>query len=92
MIFCPKINIKVSYKLVVSVSLVIARHAQSTQNNKLSAISKKGMDEVDFVHADKHQTILQVDIIYLGGHYQACPNYPKSQGCNIFAISQIRRD
>ena len=32
MIFCMKININIFYKLVVSVLLVIARHAESTQN------------------------------------------------------------
>ena len=38
---------------------------------------KKGRDEVDFLPADKHETILQVDNINLGGHGQAFPNYPK---------------
>ena len=32
---------------------------------------------MDFLHADKHQTFLQVDHINLGGHGQACPNYSK---------------
>ena len=61
--------------------LVIARHALSTQNNKfvisLQYLKKQERDEVDFIHADKYQTILQVDAINLGGHGQACPNYPK---------------
>ena len=44
----------------------------------LSNISKKeGRDEVDSLHADEHQPILQVDTINLDGHGQACPNYPK---------------
>ena len=34
-------------------------------------------DEVDFLHADKHQTIQQIDIINLGEHGQACPDYRK---------------
>ena len=34
MIFCMKINIKVFYNMVVSFLLIIARHAQSTQNSK----------------------------------------------------------
>ena len=43
----------------------MARHAQITQNNKF-AISwqylKKGLsDEVDFLHADKHESLLQID-------------------------------
>ena len=53
-----KINIKVFYKLVVSLLLVIARHAQSTQNSKfvisLQYLKKEGGDEVDFLHADKY--------------------------------------
>ena len=61
--------------------LVIARHALSTQNNKfvisLQYLKKQERDEVDFIHADKYQTILQVDAINLVGHGQACPNYPK---------------
>ena len=81
MIFCIKINIKVFYKLVASFLLVIARHAQGTQNSNfvisLQYLKKEGRDEVDFQHADKHQTILQVDTMNSDGHGQACPNYPK---------------
>ena len=83
-IFCMKIHIKVFYKRVVSFLLVLARHVQSTQNSKfvislqyLEKKKKKGRDEVDFLPADKHETILQVDNINLGGHGQAFPNYPK---------------
>ena len=53
--------IKVFYKLVVPFLIFIARHAQNTRNSKFARscnISKKGRDEVDFLHADKHQTIL----------------------------------
>ena len=75
------VNINVSYRLVVSLLLVIARPAQSTQNSKfvisLHYLKKEGRDEVDFLHGDKHQTFLQVDTVNLGGHGQACPNYPK---------------
>ena len=45
-------------------------------------------DEVDFLHADKHEGFQQVDIITLGVRCQACPKYPKQQVYNIFAISQ----
>ena len=37
----------------------------------LQYLKKEGRDEVDFLHADKHQTILQVDTINFGGHGQA---------------------
>ena len=72
---------RMKIKLVVSFLLVITRHAQSTQNNKfvisLHYLKKEGRDEVDFYHADKHQTNLQVDVINFGGHDKACPYYPK---------------
>ena len=43
----------------------------------------------DFLHPDKHQTILQFDTNNLGGYHQACPNYPQKV-CKIFAISQLQ--
>ena len=42
----------------------------------LQYLKKEKRDEVDFLLADEHQILLQVDI-NLGGHGQACPNYPK---------------
>ena len=84
MSFCTNINIKVSYNFVVTFLLFIARHAPSTQNGKF-VISlqyrEKERDEVDFLHANKYQNILQFDAINLGGHGQACPNYSKQQVC-----------
>ena len=81
LIFCVKINIKVFYKLVVWFLQVIVRHAQSTKSSKFiispQYLKKEGRDEVDFLHADKHQTIQQTDTINLGEHGQACPDYPK---------------
>ena len=47
-----------------------ARHAQITQNNKfvisLQHLKNKVSDEVDFLHVDKHQSLLQVDCKTLG--------------------------
>ena len=43
------------------------------------------IDEVDFVPANKHESLLQVDSINLGVLSEACP---KQQVYNIFAISQ----
>ena len=42
------------------------------------------IDEVDFVPANKHESLLQVDSINLGVLSEACPK----QVYNIFAISQ----
>ena len=43
----------------------MARHAQITQNNKsaisLQYVKKVVSDAVDFLHADKHEGLLQID-------------------------------
>ena len=56
-------------------------YAQNTQNStfviSLQYLKIEGRDEVDFLHADKHQTFLQVDPINLDGPGQECRNYPK---------------
>ena len=44
------------------------------------------------LHADKHRSFLQVDTIILGMRNQACPKYQEKQVCNIFAISQRKRE
>ena len=42
----------------------LVKHSQSYQNIKfvmpLQYLQKQGRDEVDFLHADKHQSFLQV--------------------------------
>ena len=86
------INIKVFYKLVSSVLVAVARHAQSNFA-KFFAINislKKGGIKLIF-GADKHQSFLQVDTIIFDGCDQACLNYSKYV-CNIFAISQERNE
>ena len=45
-------------------------------------------DEVDFLHADKHDSFLQIDTMIWDGHGQAFSKYSQYQVCNIFAISQ----
>ena len=69
-IFCMNISTKVFFKLVVSFLLVIVRHAQSTQNRKfaisLQYLKNKGRNEVDVLHADKHEYLLQANTIMVG--------------------------
>ena len=82
-IFGMQISIEVFYKLILSFWVCVARHAQSTQNNKFSIslenCKKNVKDEVDFKPAYKHQRIIQVDTIILGLCGQACSNYPKQE-------------
>ena len=44
---------------------------------KIKYLKNKMNDEVCFLHADKHQSLVQVDTIILGVCNQACPKYPK---------------
>ena len=53
------------------------------------AIFQKRRDKIDFLHADKHQTFLQVDAINHGGHDQVYPNYTKEQVCKILQYFKI---
>ena len=61
-----EINIKGFFKLILSFRVCVARHAQITQNNKLAIflqyLKKEVIDEVDFLHADKYQSFLQLSI------------------------------
>ena len=60
LIFYMQISMKTCYKLKGMV-----KHFQSSQKSKfvmfLQYFKKKVRDEVDFLHADKHETFLQVD-------------------------------
>ena len=73
---------------------VCGQHVQITQSNKfpisLQYLKKELSDEVDFLHADKHQNFLEVyfntlgiklsykvDIIIINRHDQAFSSYSK---------------
>ena len=51
--------------------MCVSRHAQITQNNKfaisLQYLKKELSDEVDFLHVDKHESLLQIDSMILIG-------------------------
>ena len=54
---------------MVSLCVFKARHPQSIQNNKfaisLQYLTKKVSDEVDFLHANKHEGFLQIKTMVL---------------------------
>ena len=59
----------------------MVRHAQIAENNKfaisLEYLKKELNDEVDFLHADKHESLLQIDNMILMGivkHSQSSQN------------------
>ena len=51
--------------------MCVTRHSQSTQNNKfaisLQYLKKELSDEVDFLYADKHEGLQQIDPLILMG-------------------------
>ena len=58
----------------------MARHAQISQNKfaiSLQYLKKELSDEVDFLHADKHESMLQIDGMILMGDGQAFPKFPE---------------
>ena len=87
LIFCLQVNIKDFFKLILSFSVCVAKHAEITQNNKfaisLQYLKKEASDEVDFLHADKHESFLQTDTMIFGGMVK---DSQSSQNCK-FAIS-----
>ena len=85
---------EVFYKLTLSLWVCATRHSQSTQNKKfaisLQYLKKELSDEVDYLHADKHQSFLKVcfrtlgikvsykvDVIIINRHDQAFSVYSK---------------
>ena len=61
--------------------MCVASHAQITQNKKfaisLQYFKEELSDEVDFLHADKHESLLQIDTMILMGmvkHSQSSQN------------------
>ena len=61
-IFVMQINIEAFCKLILSFWMYLTEHSQITQCNKfaitLQYLKKEISDEVDFLHADKHQRFL----------------------------------
>ena len=85
-IFGIEINMEVFYMLMLSFWVCVTRHAQSTQNNQfaisLQYLKKDVSDELDFLHADKHKSLLQIDTMTL---MEICRHYQKSQN-NEFSM------
>ena len=63
--------------------MCVASHVQIAQNKKftisLQYLKKEVSAEVDFLHADKHESLLQVDNYDFDGDGQAFPKFPKWQ-------------
>ena len=72
----------------------MTRDVQTTQNNKfaisLQYLKKEVSDEVDFLHANKHESFLQIGAMIFNGHNQAFTKFVKWQVCYVFTIFQKR--
>ena len=59
----------------------MVRHAEITQNNKFAIsmqnLKKEMSAEVDFLHAGKHKSFLQIDTIIFDRDGQALLKFPK---------------
>ena len=77
LIFCLQINVKGFFKLLLSLQVIVARHDQITQISYLQYLKKEFSDEVDFLHADKHESLLQIDsmiLMWMVNHSQSSQN------------------
>ena len=91
LIFCLQMNVKGFFKLLLSFYVCVIRHTQITQDSKfavsLQYLKKELSDEVDFLHADKHEILLQIDSMILMGivkHSQSSQNSMFTMSlCNI---------
>ena len=74
LIFCMQISLKVFYKLILWFLMRVVKHSGSSQNSKFAMplqYVKKELSNESFsfsfsLHADKHQSFLQVDFNNLG--------------------------
>ena len=73
-----QINVKGFFKLLLSFWVCVVRHVQITQNNKFAICNiLKKFNEVNFLHADKHKSLLQIGTMILMGmvkHSQSSQN------------------
>ena len=87
LIFCLLINVEGFFKVMLLFQVCMARHAHITQNNKfaisLQHLKKEVSDAVDFLHADKHESLLQIDTMIL----MEMVKYSQSSQNSKFAMS-----
>ena len=61
--------------------MYVAKHAQTTQNNKfvisLQYSEKEVNDKVNFLHSDKHESVPQIGTMVFAGDGQISPKFPK---------------
>ena len=67
----------------IILGVCVARHGQFVQNNRfaisLQYLMEEVFDEVDFLHADKHQSLLQIDTMILVGMFKCSKSSQNSK-------------
>ena len=73
----------------------MSRHAHITQNNKLAIslqdLKKEVSDAVGFLHADEHESLLQIDTMILMEMVKCSQSSGNSKFCSAFTISQKKK-
>ena len=95
-----KLKVESLLQIDTMILMGMVKHSQSSQNSKfamsLQYLKKEVRDEVNFLHADKHQRFLQVDFNTLGikvsykvilSLLMGMIKYSQSTQSNKFAIS-----
>ena len=77
--------------------MCVASHAQITQNKKfvisLQYLQKQVSDEVDFLHADKHESFLLMNDMIVDGKWSSIFKIPKITILQyLFNISKKTRE
>ena len=76
-----QINIKGFFRLILTCKVCVTMHTQVTQNDKFAIsfqyLKKDVSDEVDFLHPDKRESLLQINTIIFDGDVQAFPKFAK---------------
>ena len=98
LIFCLQVKVKVVFRLILLSQLCVARHTQITKSNKFPILSqylkKEVSDKTEFLHPDKHESLLQVDTMILMGMVKHSQRSQSSQ-CQLtmsFNISKKKLD
>ena len=75
------INVKGFFKMILTFQVCVAKHVQITQNNKfaisLQYLKKEVSEDTEFLHAGKHESLLQIDTMILMGmikHFKSSQN------------------
>ena len=92
--FCLLIDVKGFFKVILSFQVCVAKHSQINQNNKfaisLECCIKEVTDEVDFLHADQHESILQIDTIILMAMIKHSQSYQKSK--YVMSLQYLKKE